>query len=101
VHQGTSILDELNQHYNHARQKDQIHKYLSVSDLKIVYSHYAAAYDLGGIPHPPNHPINLKEVKSKTQIIEGLTEDYGHSPLSFLKIYHKLSEVQDPSSPVE
>eukprot|EP00966_Prymnesium_polylepis_P006062 138867-Prymnesium_polylepis.3 len=95
LNQGDVLLESFDQLYDRVELKQRMYKNLDLDDMKMLYNHFTAAYDLSNIPHPPNHPLDTNSVKSKTTLIEALTEDYGHDPLEVLDAYHNLSASPD------
>jgi hypothetical protein len=91
IEQGNSIVGNLQALHDRTSHQRTMHSHLNLDDLKMLYQHVVAATNTKGIAHPPNHPIDLSGVTSRTALIEAMTTDYGYEPMSLLQYYHGLT----------
>ena len=68
-----------------------MHSHLNLDDLKFLYGHVVSAIDSSGGVHPPNHPIDVTGVTSRTALIEAMTTDYGVEGFGGLMIWVEIS----------
>ena len=99
VNQGNKITNELTK--SQGRTDDQIlmHDSFELEDLQFLYSHVIET----NLYHPPQHPKLPISFKSKTRLIEALTDEseYGYEPKYLMGYYHSLDRNQEPLPPLQ
>ena len=90
---GNRVIDSLNKMMDEQKYKYQLEN-LQLMDLQRLYYH-AVNLQQGHL-HPQNHPINASAVTSKTDLIEFITEDYGHHPHT---VFQQHAVFSAPSQP--
>ena len=99
VQQGNQLMTNLQYHHDRTTRKQDLHSYLNLSDLQLLYDHAVYYRGQSGNPHPPSHPIDPRSVNSRTALIEALThrtDGYGAEPMQLLQYYHSLTTTPPP-----
>ena len=93
VRDGNRVIDSLNQMMDDQKYKYKLES-LHLLDLQKLYYHAVSVKPKH--LHPQNHPVNASAVTSKTELIEFITEDYGHPPYTVLQQHYYNASLQPP-----
>ena len=93
VRDGNRVIDSLNQMMDDQKYKYKLES-LHLLDLQKLYYHAVSVKP--NHLHPQNHPMNASAVTSKTDLVEYITEDYGHPPYTVLQQHYYNASIQPP-----